>query len=138
MIQMQGWLGPAPNGFNSNYLFDTLTSRNRPASSLSTGGHSSRPPTPAKQNSIQTARSKCGLSAKRNHRQRSRDAPHVPVDRTSEGEEGITNLIRAFLFAGAKSVVASLWVASDIYPGSRGWIIPSQTDSMGSKRALCE
>jgi CHAT domain-containing protein len=37
-----------------------------------------------------------------------------------QGEEGITNLVRAFLFAGAKSVVASLWVASDIYPGSRG------------------
>jgi CHAT domain-containing protein len=32
-----------------------------------------------------------------------------------QGEEGITNLVRAFLFAGAKSVVASLWVASDIY-----------------------
>ena len=30
-----------------------------------------------------------------------------------EGEEGITNLVRAFLFAGAKSVVASLWAAND-------------------------
>jgi CHAT domain-containing protein len=32
-----------------------------------------------------------------------------------EGEEGIANLVRAFLFAGAKSVVASLWAASDVY-----------------------
>ena len=32
-----------------------------------------------------------------------------------EGEEGIANLVRAFLFAGAKSVVASLWAASDTY-----------------------
>jgi len=30
-----------------------------------------------------------------------------------EGEEGIANLVRAFLFAGAKSVVASLWTAND-------------------------
>jgi CHAT domain-containing protein len=30
-----------------------------------------------------------------------------------EGEEGIANLVRAFLFAGAKSV--SLWAASDVY-----------------------
>jgi CHAT domain-containing protein len=30
-----------------------------------------------------------------------------------EGEEGITNLVRAFLFAGARSVVASLWTADD-------------------------
>ena len=30
-----------------------------------------------------------------------------------EGEEGIANLVRAFLFAGAKSVVASLWTADD-------------------------
>ncbi len=32
-----------------------------------------------------------------------------------QGEEGIANLVRAFLFAGAKSVVASLWAASDVY-----------------------
>jgi CHAT domain-containing protein len=32
-----------------------------------------------------------------------------------EGEGGIANLVRAFLFAGAKSVVASLWAASDVY-----------------------
>ena len=32
-----------------------------------------------------------------------------------EGEEGITNLVRAFLFAGAKSVVASLRAASEVY-----------------------
>jgi len=30
-----------------------------------------------------------------------------------KGEEGIANLVRAFLFAGAKSVVASLWTVSD-------------------------
>ena len=30
-----------------------------------------------------------------------------------EGEEGTANLVRAFLFAGAKSVVASLWTAND-------------------------
>jgi CHAT domain-containing protein len=30
-----------------------------------------------------------------------------------EGEEGITNLVRAFLFSGARSVVASLWTAED-------------------------
>jgi CHAT domain-containing protein len=30
-----------------------------------------------------------------------------------EGEEGIANLVRAFLFAGAKSVVAILWSAND-------------------------
>jgi CHAT domain-containing protein len=30
-----------------------------------------------------------------------------------ESEEGIANLVRAFLFAGAKSVVASLWIAND-------------------------
>jgi CHAT domain-containing protein len=34
-----------------------------------------------------------------------------------EGEEGIANLVRAFLFAGARSVVASLWTAED--PSSR-------------------
>ena len=32
-----------------------------------------------------------------------------------EGEEGIANLVRAFLFAGAKPVLASLWAASDVY-----------------------
>ena len=32
-----------------------------------------------------------------------------------EGEEGIANLVRAFLLAGAKSVLASLWTASDVY-----------------------
>ncbi|MHB8656304.1 MAG: CHAT domain-containing protein, partial [Terriglobia bacterium] len=31
-----------------------------------------------------------------------------------QGEEGISNLVRAFLFAGARSVVASLWAANDI------------------------
>jgi CHAT domain-containing protein len=30
-----------------------------------------------------------------------------------EGEEGIANLVRAFLFSGAKAVVASLWTAND-------------------------
>ncbi len=30
-----------------------------------------------------------------------------------EGEEGIATLVRAFLFPGAKSVVASLWTAND-------------------------
>ena len=32
-----------------------------------------------------------------------------------QGQEGIANLVRAFLFAGARSVVASLWTASDVY-----------------------
>lgn len=32
-----------------------------------------------------------------------------------EGQEGIQNLVRAFLFAGAESVVASLWAATDTY-----------------------
>jgi CHAT domain-containing protein len=31
-----------------------------------------------------------------------------------QGEEGIANLVRAFLFAGAKSALASLWTASDV------------------------
>jgi len=30
-----------------------------------------------------------------------------------QGEEGVTNLVQAFLFAGAKSVMASLWPAED-------------------------
>jgi CHAT domain-containing protein len=34
-----------------------------------------------------------------------------------EGEEGVTNLVEAFLVRGAKSVVASLWAADDIYTG---------------------
>lgn len=32
-----------------------------------------------------------------------------------EGEEGIENIERAFLFAGVRSVLASLWTASDVY-----------------------
>jgi CHAT domain-containing protein len=32
-----------------------------------------------------------------------------------EGEEGVANLIRAFLFAGSKAVVASLWMTSDVF-----------------------
>jgi CHAT domain-containing protein len=32
-----------------------------------------------------------------------------------EGEEGITNLVEAFLVSGAKAVVASLWSADDLY-----------------------
>jgi CHAT domain-containing protein len=31
------------------------------------------------------------------------------------GEEGIANLERAFLFAGAKAVIASLWTTDDTY-----------------------
>jgi CHAT domain-containing protein len=31
------------------------------------------------------------------------------------GQEGIVNLVRAFLFAGARSVVASLWAADDVF-----------------------
>jgi CHAT domain-containing protein len=31
------------------------------------------------------------------------------------GEEGIASLERAFLLAGAKSVIASLWTADDTY-----------------------
>jgi CHAT domain-containing protein len=34
---------------------------------------------------------------------------------TLQGQEGIANLVRAFLSARAESVVASLWGASDIY-----------------------
>src|SRR5437588_8625321 len=34
-----------------------------------------------------------------------------------EGEEGVTNLVEAFLVTGAKAVVASLWSADDIYTG---------------------
>lgn len=32
-----------------------------------------------------------------------------------DGEEGIENIEEAFLYAGAKSVLASLWAASDVY-----------------------
>lgn len=32
-----------------------------------------------------------------------------------QGEEGITNLVEAFLVSGAKAIVASLWSADDIY-----------------------
>ena len=34
-----------------------------------------------------------------------------------EGEEGVTNLVEAFLVSGAKAVVASLWSADDMYTG---------------------
>jgi CHAT domain-containing protein len=30
-----------------------------------------------------------------------------------EGEEGVANLVKAFLFAGAKSVLASMWSVGD-------------------------
>jgi len=35
-----------------------------------------------------------------------------------QGEEGVANLVRAFLFAGARSVLASLWSADDTYTGT--------------------
>jgi len=35
-----------------------------------------------------------------------------------EGEEGVTNLVEAFLVSGARSVVASLWSADDTYTGT--------------------
>jgi CHAT domain-containing protein len=34
-----------------------------------------------------------------------------------QGEEGVTNLVEAFLVSGAKAVVASLWSADDTYTG---------------------
>jgi CHAT domain-containing protein len=34
------------------------------------------------------------------------------------GQEGIVNLVRAFLFAGARTVVASLWAADDVFTTS--------------------
>lgn len=34
-----------------------------------------------------------------------------------EGEEGVTNLVEAFLVSGARAVVASLWSADDTYTG---------------------
>jgi CHAT domain-containing protein len=34
------------------------------------------------------------------------------------GQEGIVNLVRAFLFAGARSIVASLWAADDAFTTS--------------------
>lgn len=34
-----------------------------------------------------------------------------------EGEEGVTNLVEAFLVSGARAVVASLWSADDMYTG---------------------
>ena len=36
-----------------------------------------------------------------------------------QGEEGIASLERAFLYAGARSVLASLWTASDVYATTR-------------------
>jgi CHAT domain-containing protein len=35
-----------------------------------------------------------------------------------EGQEGITNLVTAFLVAGARTVVASLWAADDVFTTS--------------------
>src|SRR6266850_2541958 len=35
-----------------------------------------------------------------------------------QGEEGITNLVEAFLVSGARAVVASLWSADDTYTGA--------------------
>src|SRR5207245_9960672 len=35
-----------------------------------------------------------------------------------EGEEGVTNLVEAFLVSGARAVVASLWSADDTYTGT--------------------
>ena len=35
-----------------------------------------------------------------------------------QGEEGVTNLVEAFLVSGAKAVVASLWSADDTYTGA--------------------
>jgi CHAT domain-containing protein len=35
-----------------------------------------------------------------------------------EGEEGVTNLVEAFLVSGARAVVASLWSADDTYTGA--------------------
>jgi CHAT domain-containing protein len=35
-----------------------------------------------------------------------------------EGEEGVTNLVEAFLVSGTKAVVASLWSADDTYTGA--------------------
>jgi CHAT domain-containing protein len=32
-----------------------------------------------------------------------------------QGEEGMGNLVRAFLLSGAKAVVANLWSATDVY-----------------------
>jgi CHAT domain-containing protein len=34
------------------------------------------------------------------------------------GQEGIVNLVRAFQFAGARTVVASLWAADDVFTTS--------------------
>jgi CHAT domain len=48
-----------------------------------------------------------------------------------EGEEGIANRVRAFLFAGAKSVVASLWgdPTYDLPPTTYGFISISNAQS---------
>jgi CHAT domain-containing protein len=32
-----------------------------------------------------------------------------------EGQEGVANLVRAFLFAGARSVAASQWAVDDVF-----------------------